>query len=136
MMTGTPMAAAAGGGGAWAMDHKQILFGFDGRINRKRFWLYAIVSDVAVIAIAVIFGVIAGLVNVPEIAFVGLLAYLPLIWVGLALSIKRLHDVDRPGLHLLFGLIPLVGPILLLVWCGFTAGNTGENQYGADPLQA
>lgn len=52
---------------------------------------------------------------------------------GLALSVRRMHDIDRSGWWLLIGLIPLVGAIILLVWfC--SRGTVGGNRFGADPL--
>jgi uncharacterized membrane protein YhaH (DUF805 family) len=52
---------------------------------------------------------------------------------GLAVTVRRLHDLDKSGWHLLIGLIPLVGGIILLIWyC--TEGTRGPNRYGPDPL--
>jgi uncharacterized membrane protein YhaH (DUF805 family) len=50
----------------------------------------------------------------------------------LAVSVRRLHDVNRSGWWYLFGLVPLLGTIVLLVWfC--TDGTRGPNSFGADP---
>lgn len=38
------------------------------------------------------------------------------LWPGLALVVKRLHDLDKSGWFTLIMLIPIVGPLLLLVW--------------------
>jgi len=53
---------------------------------------------------------------------------------GLAVSIRRLHDTDRSGWSLLLGLIPLVGPIILLVFYA-SPGTPGPNRFGYDPNQ-
>ena len=54
---------------------------------------------------------------------------------SLGLSIRRLHDLGKSGWYLLFGLIPFVGGIILLVWyC--TEGTIGPNEYGPDPKAA
>lgn len=51
---------------------------------------------------------------------------------SLAVAVRRLHDTNKSGWYYLIGLIPLVGPILLLVWF-FTDGNRFTNNYGEDP---
>jgi uncharacterized membrane protein YhaH (DUF805 family) len=53
----------------------------------------------------------------------------------MALSVRRLHDVDRTGWWYLLGLVPFLGGIVLLVWfC--TDGTRGSNRFGADPKAA
>jgi uncharacterized membrane protein YhaH (DUF805 family) len=50
----------------------------------------------------------------------------------LAVSVRRLHDVNRTGWWYLLGFVPLLGAIVLLVWfC--TDGTRGPNRFGADP---
>lgn len=49
-----------------------------------------------------------------------------------AVAARRLHDQGKSGWHMLFGLIPLIGWIITLVWI-FTPGDEGENYYGPDP---
>jgi uncharacterized membrane protein YhaH (DUF805 family) len=52
---------------------------------------------------------------------------------GIAIGVRRLHDLDRSGWWLLIFLIPLIGPIILLIWfC--TKGTEGPNRFGADRL--
>lgn len=46
----------------------------------------------------------------------GLLYALAALIPGIAVSVRRLHDIGRSGWWLLIGLIPLVGAIVLLVF--------------------
>ena len=48
----------------------------------------------------------------------------------IAVSVRRLHDLDKSGWLLLIGLIPLVGAIILLVWA-CQEGTRGPNRFGA-----
>ena len=57
-----------------------------------------------------------------------LLTFIP----NLAVAVRRLHDQDKSGWMILVGLIPLIGPIWLLILY-FTEGTRGPNQYGPDP---
>lgn len=50
----------------------------------------------------------------------------------LAVSVRRLHDIGKSGWYYLIGLIPIVGPLILLVWfC--TEGERNSNGWGEDP---
>lgn len=51
---------------------------------------------------------------------------------GLAVAWRRLHDIGKSGAYYLFILIPIAGPIILLVWFA-KAGDVGDNAYGPDP---
>jgi uncharacterized membrane protein YhaH (DUF805 family) len=51
---------------------------------------------------------------------------------GLAVAVRRLHDVNKSGWFLLVALIPLVGAIWLLILL-VTEGTKGANNYGEDP---
>ena len=48
---------------------------------------------------------------------------------GLALAVRRLHDIDRSGWWLLIGFIPFVGGIVLLVF-SLLPGTRGPNRFG------
>ena len=56
-----------------------------------------------------------------------------MLWVDLAVSVKRWHDRDKSGWMLLIGLIPLVGLVWTLIECGFLDGERGPNQFGESP---
>jgi uncharacterized membrane protein YhaH (DUF805 family) len=118
---------------------KQILFSFSGRIPRRTYWLWAILLSVG-------FGVLAGLVGallVPSdgsaegpgaAAMLGFgLIYLLVLWVSLALQIKRWHDRGKSGAWVLINLVPLVGAVWSFVECGCLRGTFGPNNYGEDP---
>jgi uncharacterized membrane protein YhaH (DUF805 family) len=118
---------------------------FSGRSRRREYWLFVLFNWI----VALLFGAVLGiamlflyLADASEdtmmlTCFIMAVPYaLYSLWViipGLALSIRRLHDLDKSGWALLIGLIPLVGGILLLIWyC--TEGTRGPNLYGPDPL--
>jgi uncharacterized membrane protein YhaH (DUF805 family) len=120
-------------------------FSFYGRISRKTYWLTYVLLPIVVLALASIpLGVFGkGLhgqldeMNAPPImAASGLLiiVWLVLAIAGLSGIVKRLHDRGRTGWFYFIVLIPLVGPIWLLVELGFLRGTAGPNEYGQDPL--
>ena len=51
---------------------------------------------------------------------------------GLAVAVRRLHDVGKSGWWYFIALVPLIGGIWLIVLFA-TEGTRGNNEYGADP---
>ena len=49
----------------------------------------------------------------------------------LAVTARRLHDTDRSGWWQLIGVIPLIGTILMIVWC--CQDSKRPNRYSAEP---
>ena len=61
--------------------------------------------------------------------FSGIFALLSLI-PAVIVYIKRFHDRDKSGWWVLIGLIPLIGPLWLLIELGFLKGTDGPNRFG------
>lgn len=124
------------------MSIMDLLFSFKGRIRRSQYWLAALVAGVV---FGVLINVIIGFTfaanpgaleqgQFQPIVWIGMgLAYIPLIWISLALAIKRWHDRDKSGWWVLIGLIPIVGGIWTLIECGFLDGTQGPNKFGPSP---
>ncbi len=118
---------------------------FSGRSRRKEYWLYVLfVVVVAVVAAfldtALGFGHSSSAVTSTGVAYnwhsngpIGIIWLLATFIPSLAVSIRRLHDIDKSGWWLLLVLIPFVGSIVLLVfYC--LEGTRGPNRFGTDPL--
>jgi len=106
---------------------------FSGRSQRAEYWYFALFTNIINIALAVI-GPIAGY-NPTVLMSLFYLYNLAIMIPGLAVSIRRLHDIGKSGWMLLVPLIPLIGPIWLLVLMA-TDSNPGDNKYGPNPKEA
>ena len=53
---------------------------------------------------------------------------------GLAVGVRRLHDVGKSGWMLFIALIPMIGSIWLIVLMA-TDSNVGGNEYGQNPKE-
>ena len=51
---------------------------------------------------------------------------------GLAVAVRRLHDIGKSGWWLLIALVPFVGAIILIVFF-VKEGDPGSNEYGPNP---
>ena len=93
---------------------------FSGRARRKEFWMFVLFSVVAGLIAGVIDGVL-GTTFGTATSVLGSLVSLALFLPGLAVTIRRLHDVGKSGWFYLIALVPLVGGIWLLVlFCALT----------------
>ncbi|HIX14390.1 MAG TPA: DUF805 domain-containing protein [Candidatus Hungatella pullicola] len=96
---------------------------FKGRTTVKGYWL------------AVLFNFLVSLILSILVSFADVLSILALLYSlagiipGLALSIRRLHDINKSGWWVLINLVPLVGAIVLIVF--FCLKSVDENnKYG------
>ncbi len=85
----------------------------------------------AIIAFAL--GFIEGLLGGPGI--LGMIYALAVLIPGIAVSVRRLHDIGKSGWWILISLVPIVGVIILLVFTVLDS-TPGENQYGPNPKAA
>ena len=106
---------------------------FRGRAGRAEYWyfnlFYILISFALVSAFFVLNAADEG--SAVGMAFLGLTVLVSLAFMLplLAVLVRRLHDTGRSGWFYFLGLVPLVGPIVLLVFfC--QQGTPGPNQYG------
>ena len=78
--------------------------------------------------------IVAGLIGKVGATLLSLYALVALA-PGMAASVRRLHDTNRSGWWLLIWLVPIVGPIILLVFMA-QGSQPNENQYGPAPSAA
>jgi uncharacterized membrane protein YhaH (DUF805 family) len=110
------------------MSLTDLLFSFKGRINRKPWWLATIAAGLAASVITAVIEIIArssGHVAVDPVTSqtepTGLLGFAVLavglanMWIGFALSVKRLHDRDRTGWWLVWQLLSIILAVILIV---------------------
>ncbi len=95
---------------------------FSGRARRAEYWQYIAVYCVAYIILSIVDVLLAKLLGFRILASLFSLAMLV---PTLAVTVRRMHDVSKPGWFLI---IPIYNIILAL-----TPGVIGDNQYGKDP---
>jgi uncharacterized membrane protein YhaH (DUF805 family) len=100
-----------------------------GRACRSEYWYWTLF---AVIVAVVSTGVDLALFPTSTWDPAGTITSLALFLPGLAVSIRRLHDIDRSGYWVLIALT-VVGILLLIYWA-CVRGTEGDNDFGPDPL--
>ena len=101
---------------------------FSGRAARSEFWYWTLFA----LLVSLAAGIIDEALIEAETGLFGPLVGLALFLPGLAMSVRRLHDIDRTGWWVLISLT-IIGIILLIVWACFK-GTAGPNRFGPDPL--
>ena len=142
------------------MNWGDLFFKFNGRVNRARFWIAALIFTAINVVLAIL-----GYVTDQSVVFQALNGMLSIVLLisSIAVSVKRLHDRNKSGWYLLlFYFVPgvlaaasvLIGEFVedsniiatvlallafaIIVWVvielGCLRGTVGVNQYGPDPV--
>lgn len=90
---------------------------FRGRASRPEYWWTVLMFSIA--------GIVTAVLSDALYVILLLVAVTP----ALAVACRRLHDTDRSGWWQLLSFIPLVGPIILIVFLALP-GDRGPNRFG------
>ena len=102
---------------------------FTGRARRSEYWWFVLLDSLVSSALGSLAQAGDGSALFSSLSRIWSLAlFLPLLAVG----IRRLHDIGQSGWYCLWGLLPIVGWIILIVYAA-RPGMSGPNQYGPDP---
>jgi len=97
------------------------------------YWMFVLISILVSVALSFIDGFFGMFDAESGVGLLSGLYSLAVLIPSIAVGIRRLHDRDMKGWWLLLVLIPLIGPIILIVLLALP-GTAGSNQYGPDPL--
>ena len=105
---------------------------FSGRARRQEYWLFVLFNFIASTILKFIAGALISMTGLAVLAIIPLLYSLAVLIPGFAVLFRRLHDTGRSGWWWLIAFIPLIGIIVLIVFCCLDS-QPGENQYGPNP---
>ena len=116
------------------MNLKSLLFSFQGRINRLQYWVVTITLIVigATSQMGNTYGPDNPMTVVP--ALLSLIGFVVVLWINLAVQVKRWHDLDKSVFWALINLVPVIGSIWVIITCGFFSGTAGNNHFGSKPI--
>jgi uncharacterized membrane protein YhaH (DUF805 family) len=105
---------------------------FDGRARRSEYWIFSIINLIIygiILAIESSFNVlIDDFLFGPFSILFGLVILIP-SW---AVLVRRLHDIGRSGFWVFISIIPILGPIILLIF-SLMDSESRTNEYGVNP---
>lgn len=106
---------------------------FEGRARRSEFWYFVLFQ----IIVSVVAGILDAIVF-PNWNVTGDQGPLPwltnalLLLPSIAVTARRLHDIDKSGWWQLLNFIPIIGWIIMLIWL-VRDGQRQPNRFGYDP---
>ena len=106
---------------------------FSGRARRKEYWMYVLFNAIFAF-IAMMLDNILGTAGPTGYGIIYGIYVIAVFIPGLAVAVRRLHDVGKSGWMFLILLIPLIGVIWLTVLL-VTDSNPGDNEYGSNPKE-
>ncbi len=117
----------------WFITALQKYAVFNGRSRRKEYWYFVLFAIL-----------ISGVLRLVDTALdltwgdrstFGILQalwWLAVLVPSIAVLVRRLHDTNRTGWWWLLNLVPVLGPIVLIVFAA-QPGTPGPNPHGQDP---
>ena len=99
---------------------------FSRRSRRSEHWYWTLFTALGVIITSIVDEATTGFLL--ELIF-ALGTFSP----SFAVSVRRLHDIDKSGWWLLIALVPIIGWIVLVMWA-VRPGAAGRNRFGAEPM--
>ena len=131
----------------WGESFTKHYADFSGRARRSEYWGTVLFNVLIQAGLSIILSIVATILFSSieingEVTFSPLFFLLPdipiyiygLVWLlpGLAVAVRRLHDIGKSGWNLLWIFLPIIGWIMLIYWyC--QDSQLGENKWGANP---
>jgi uncharacterized membrane protein YhaH (DUF805 family) len=113
----------------WMITPLQRYVDFRGRSRRAEYWWFNLFF-VLMFIVAVL---IDTFVLDQETGPAQVLLVIALLLPGLAVTVRRFHDQDKSGWHVLLSFLPFVGTFVQ-IWFMTRPGTPGRNRFGDDPL--
>ena len=99
---------------------------FNGRARRKEYWMFCLANSI----IAVVLALVITILDLPKA--VSSIYSLAVLVPGIAVCVRRLHDIGKSGVWYFINFIPCIGSIWFLVlMC--QDSMPGDNEYGVNP---
>jgi uncharacterized membrane protein YhaH (DUF805 family) len=107
---------------------------FGGRARRSEYWYFTLFSTIFAILATILDNVLGIAIEGIGYGPIYILYALAMFVPGLAVLVRRLHDVGKSGWMYFIALIPIIGSIWLIVLL-FTDSQQGDNNWGPNPKE-
>ncbi len=110
------------------MKMTKLLFSFEGRIGRRSFWVVTLTMLALSAEVQRVLGSF-GPDNpmTASTAILSLLWFVIAVWIILAIQVKRWHDIGKTGWWAAISFVPILGPVWVIIQCGFMKGSQDNN---------
>ncbi|WP_410004211.1 DUF805 domain-containing protein [Bartonella sp. HY328] len=121
---------------------------FNSRASRSEYWWFTLFNLISLAVMVIISAILASLISSSEPDSTRYITFLPSVWFiwflaiiipSLAVSVRRLHDVNRSGWWILFyftfQMLPLIGVVFTIIYLILLCkpGHAAPNRFGNNP---
>ena len=108
-------------------------FTFEGRASRSEYWYFHLFYFLFLIT-GILFIAAIGFDSdsAPIVAIIVGLCYLCFLPASISVGVRRLHDINKSGWNIWWGIIPYIGCLIVLYFVVQPSSND-ENEYGFMP---
>ena len=99
---------------------------FRSRSRRSEYWYWTLFALLGGFVLAIVDELTTGYL-------LGTVFSLATFLPGLAVAVRRLHDIDKSGWWILLGFVVIIGWIILFIWY-VREGTRGDNRFGTEPV--
>ena len=119
----------------WYLQAIKKYIVFEGRARRAEFWWFMLINSIISSIIQMFDYRIIRETELAQIQIgvIGMIYGFFIFLPQLAVTVRRLHDINKSGWFCLLFFVPCVGPIILLIMM-ILKGTDGANAFGEDPL--
>ncbi len=108
----------------------------NGRARRKEYWMFVLINIGISMVLSLIDRMLGLTMDSNDYGYgpgaLSSIYSLAVLVPSIAVTVRRLHDINKSGWFILAAFVPCVGGIYLL-YLLVSEGDRGQNQYGADP---
>jgi uncharacterized membrane protein YhaH (DUF805 family) len=116
----------------WYVETLRKYTEFSGRARRKEYWFFFLFNLLILAGLTLVDTFVGTYDASRQIGLLSGLYCLGVVLPSLAVGVRRLHDIGRTGWWLLISFVPVIGPIVLLIFF-ILDSQTGDNEYGPNP---
>ena len=120
---------------SWFVEALKKYAVFSGRSRRKEYWYFVLFVVIVSIVLSLIDSLSGTYHSESGTGLLSGIFSLAILIPSIAVSVRRLHDMDRTGWWVLISLVPLIGWIVLLVF-HVQDSTPGTNRHGPNPKSA
>ena len=103
---------------------------FSGRAGVREYWMFNLIHFIIIVILGSISKVMPStLYNIIIVLYMIGVSLIP----SIAVTIRRLHDVNKSGFYILLNFIPVLGWFYIL-YLTIKAGDTEKNRFGTSPI--
>ena len=119
----------------WFIEALKKYAVFGGRSRRREYWFFTLFSLIITVVLSIIDRVTGTFDSSAGIGLLSGIFSLAILIPSIAVSVRRLHDIDRTGWWFLLWLVPVIGAIVLLIFA-VQDGTPGGKRFGPNPKTA